>query len=92
MLGGIAALYLCSAVCVATFGLRRLPSGGWMHTASSTFHQESWWVCVNQPSGVEQFSLWTEFDPTLKRLGSQEISGLWLLQPGEQLVLNWLPI
>jgi len=55
-----------------------------MRTASSTVRQESWRACVVLPSGVEQSSLSTEFNPTLKSPGSRETSGLCPPEHGEQ--------
>ena len=62
-----------------------------MPIASSTVRRESWRVCVVRPSGVEQSSFSTEFDPTLKSPGNWEISGLCPLQLGGQLGPSWLP-
>lgn len=57
-----------------------------MYTAALTALRDCWWACVGLLSGVEQFSLSTELDPTLKSPGSLEIFGLSLPEsegPGE---------
>ena len=53
-----------------------------MRTASLTVRWEGWWACVVRPSAVEQSSLSTEFDQTLKCPGSWETSVLSLVIGG----------
>ena len=76
---------------MARSAISLFPSSGGMGTASSTIRRERLCACVVLPSGVEQSSLSTLFDLTLKCPECHEISGLCLLEPGEQLGPPSLP-
>jgi len=75
-MAGLRALLSRSPRRVAKSGLRIFLSGGWMCTASLTVCQECWRTFVVWPSSVQQASLSTECDPTLKSLGNREIAFL----------------
>jgi len=89
---GLPALYLCSPRPMARSGLRLQPSGGWICTASFTIHRDSWQARVILPSGVEQSSLSTELDSTLKSPGRLESSALCVRESEELSELLWLPM
>jgi len=76
--------------CVASCGLLLLPSGGWMHTASSTVCKQNCLAWVIWPSRVGQSTISCEFDWSLNQPGRLDISVLCLLHSGEQLESLWL--